>query len=63
MAQNPFTLAFGKEPINYIDRESQNNEIIESFEAEHPTHQVFMVTGVRGTGKTVTDSLVGKPTM
>lgn len=50
---NPFTLSFGKKPIQYISRVSQTNMIIESFSAEIPSNQIFMVTGVRGSGKTV----------
>ena len=50
---NPFSLAFGKEPITYISRFSQTNDIIETFCSDNPTHQVYMLTGVRGSGKTV----------
>ncbi len=31
----------------------QTNQIIESFNAEIPSNQIFMITGVRGSGKTV----------
>lgn len=50
---NPYTLAFGKAPLQYISRSIPQNEVIEAFTAEHPSQQVYMVTGVRGTGKTV----------
>lgn len=50
---NPFSLTFGKEPVNAISREKQQNEIIEGFTAENPEFQVCMLTGVRGSGKTV----------
>lgn len=50
---NPFTLAFGKKPLQYISRTVQTNEIIDSFQSENPMSQVFMITGVRGSGKTV----------
>lgn len=50
---NPYTLAFGKAPLQYISRTIPQNEVIEAFTAEHPSQQVYMVTGVRGTGKTV----------
>lgn len=50
---NPFTLSFGKKPLQYISRISQTNQIIDSFEAENPSNQIFMITGVRGSGKTV----------
>ena len=51
--KNPFTLAFGKSPINYIERAMQKNEIINSFSEDNPPYQVCMITGVRGAGKTV----------
>lgn len=51
---NPFSLSFGKEPQNIIKRGLQHNEIIETFKAINPMHQVYMITGIRGAGKTVT---------
>lgn len=50
---NPYTLSFGKVPIQYIPRPVQTDEIIDVFEMEKPTVQVYMVSGVRGAGKTV----------
>ncbi len=50
---NPFTLSFGKKPLQYISRIMQTNQIIESFNAKIPSNQIFMITGVRGSGKTV----------
>lgn len=50
---NPFSLSFGKEPVNAISREIQINEIVEGFTTENPEFQVCMITGVRGSGKTV----------
>ena len=51
--KNPFSLTFGKEPKSLIMRNFQNSEIIEGFKDEPPTFQVCMITGVRGSGKTV----------
>jgi hypothetical protein len=51
--QNPFTLTFGKEPSQLISRVAQIDEIIENFTADNPGNQVYMITGVRGYGKTV----------
>ena len=48
--KNPFTITFGIRPDNYISRLSQSEEIISSF--ENNTNNVFMITGVRGSGKT-----------
>lgn len=52
--QNPFTLSFGKKPYEYISRISVTDEIMGNFTADHPSSQVYMLTGVRGSGKTVT---------
>lgn len=51
--RNPFTLSFGKKPAQFISRLVQTNEIIENFEDEIATTQIYMLTGVRGSGKTV----------
>lgn len=50
---NPFTLSFGKKPLQYISRIAQTNQILECFRALPSPNQIFMVTGVRGSGKTV----------
>lgn len=50
---NPFTLSFGKKPVQYISRIAQTNQIIENLQAKTPSSQIFMITGVRGSGKTV----------
>lgn len=50
---NPFTLSFGKEPTEFISRLTKTNEIVEDFTSEDPVSQVYMITGVRGSGKTV----------
>ena len=49
--QNPFTLSFGKKPLQYISRISQTNQIVETFRSENPVNQLFMITGVRGSAK------------
>ena len=50
---NPFTLAFGKSPLESIDRPAQKLEIIDAFTATPINQQIYMITGVRGSGKTV----------
>ena len=50
---NPFTLSFGKKPLQYISRIAQTNEVLQNFDAEIPSNQIYMITGVRGSGKTV----------
>lgn len=51
--QNPFTLTFGKRPMELVERPVQTNEIIEAFTADPINQQMFIITGVRGSGKTV----------
>ncbi|MBR4343699.1 MAG: ATP-binding protein [Lachnospiraceae bacterium] len=53
MQTNPFTLSFGTEPNQYISRFSQTNEVFEAFTSETPSTYVYMITGIRGAGKTV----------
>ena len=50
---NPYTLVFGKEPLQLISRASQSTKVIETFNSETPSQQTYMITGVRGSGKTV----------
>lgn len=50
---NPFTIYFGKTPKQFIARLSQTNGIIDTFKDDKPSSQVYMITGVRGCGKTV----------
>jgi len=51
--ENPFSLNFGKEPFSFIARDENNIDIIESFKAQNSEFQVCILTGVRGSGKTV----------
>ncbi|MBQ9661849.1 MAG: ATP-binding protein [Oscillospiraceae bacterium] len=50
---NPFTLSFGKKPLEEIARPVQTSEIVEAFTAEPINQQIYIITGVRGSGKTV----------
>ena len=50
---NPFTLSFRKKPVQYISRIAQTERIIGDFTAEESPNQIYMITGVRGSGKTV----------
>ncbi|MBR0149692.1 MAG: AAA family ATPase [Lachnospiraceae bacterium] len=50
---NPFSIAFGKEPYQYIGRLRYEDTVIHDFSGDHPAGQVYMLTGVRGAGKTV----------
>ena len=50
---NPFTLSFGKSPLENISRTVQINTILDAFRSDPINQQIFMITGVRGSGKTV----------
>lgn len=53
MNRNPYTLLFGKAPSQLISRVVQQDEVIQNFTAEEPSQQIYVITGVRGSGKTV----------
>ncbi len=53
MPKNPYTLIFGKEPLQMISRTQQLMMIVEEFTSSMPSQQVFLISGVRGSGKTV----------
>lgn len=57
-SRNPFTLKFGQKPSKYISRISQTAEIINNLQDD--TSAVYMITGVRGSGKTVMMSTISK---
>lgn len=50
---NPFTITFGQEPEILINRDYKLSEIERNFTSEHSPTMVYMLTGVRGSGKTV----------
>lgn len=54
MSDNPFSLNFGKEPYKMISRQARIDEIIDTFGSDMPSSVVYIITGVRGSGKTVT---------
>ena len=60
MRSNPFNLTFGKVPPQMIARYSQSGEIMDVFTDDKPSQQVYMITGVRGSGKTVFMSSIVK---
>ncbi len=51
--QNPCTLPFGKVPTQLIARTAQSQQVIDAFPGEPSAQQVYMATGIRGSGKTV----------
>lgn len=50
---NPFTLNFGMIPSTYIPRKTQEAEVISGITAESSMQNLYMITGLRGAGKTV----------
>ena len=51
--QNPYTTLFVKIPDQIIPRAQQTALVTDAFTAQNSNQQVYVVTGVRGTGKTV----------
>ena len=53
MKSNPFIMTFGREPIQFIPRPDYFIEVEKNFLSETKPNQIYMITGVRGSGKTV----------
>lgn len=53
MQDNPFTLTFGKQPNTYISRYESVEDIVSTFTADNPRSQTYLISGIRGSGKTV----------
>ncbi len=51
--KNPFMISFSRKPVEYIDRPEQTEVILSTFRESPVTDQLFMIMGVRGSGKTV----------
>lgn len=51
--KNPFIITFGKRPVEYIHRPVQTDEILSMFTDDPVTNQIYIISGVRGAGKTV----------
>ena len=50
---NPFTIIFGMEPQSEIPRKEEFNKVVMDFESPVPSTLGYVITGVRGCGKTV----------
>ena len=50
---NLFSITFGKQPLNYIVREKECKRIIDDFSNASPFSNVYIITGIRGSEKTV----------
>ena len=53
MANNPFSMTFGIEPANLINRIKETDKIISEFSGNQTSNYVYIITGLRGSGKTV----------
>lgn len=53
-SRNPYYISFGRIPTQYISRGIIIDSIIETLESDVVEEQAFKLTGIRGTGKTVT---------
>ena len=58
--RNPYAISFGRIPTQYISRTIVIDSIIDSLESDIIEEQAFKLTGVRGTGKTVTLTAIEK---
>lgn len=54
MNNNPFAINFGKVPAMYISRDILIDEITDELQSSEVQNPCFMLTGTRGSGKTVT---------
>ena len=52
--RNPYVISFGRIPTQYIGRSVLISDIIDALESDIIEEQAYKLTGVRGTGKTVT---------
>ena len=57
---NPFSLSFGRQPITSVNRLEDLNEITSAFSANNPVYQTYLISGLRGSGKTVLMTTVVK---
>ena len=56
--RNPYALSFGRIPNRFINRSLVTDTIVETLNSDIVTEQAFKLTGIRGTGKTVTLSAI-----
>ena len=50
---NPFNIAFGKEPLQLIERPNEFARIVDDFDNLNPESNAYVITGARGCGKTI----------
>lgn len=57
---NPFSLTFGRQPVEYISRYENTEMILSAFDGDYPISQTYLIEGVRGSGKTVLMTAISK---
>ena len=58
--RNPYAISFGRIPTKYINRDATIDSVIDAIDSDYVDEQAFKLTGIRGTGKTVTLSAIEK---
>lgn len=58
--KNPYAISFGRIPKQYIRRDMIIGDILDEMESDEAGEQAFKLTGIRGTGKTVTLTAIEK---
>ncbi len=53
MKANPFKSSYGQIPYSYLSREETKEEILSAFLNEYKAEHSYIITGIRGSGKTV----------
>lgn len=55
---NPFNVSYGKRPTSEIARYNEFHQIVDDFESENPSTETYIITGLRGSGKTVLYNMI-----
>ncbi|WP_026658797.1 ATP-binding protein [Butyrivibrio sp. AC2005] len=58
--RNPYAISFGRIPTQYISRNLLIDDIVDTLNSDVVEEQAFKLTGIRGTGKTVTLTAIEK---
>ncbi len=58
--RNPYAISFGRVPTQYISRNLLIDDIVDTLNSDIVEEQAFKLTGIRGTGKTVTLTAIEK---
>ncbi len=56
--RNPYSISFGRIPNQYISRDILIDDIVDTLNSDIVEEQAFKLTGIRGSGKTVTLSAI-----